>query len=196
MHPFGCTNNTSIWMHCSLEISMEYAELIKKALAGRSARRAAQMWDIPPSTLDRYMRGDRMPDYNTGLRIAKEAGVDPAEAFEVFAAEERNKKAKNFKLQMGFASIGQLGVIAAICTAVILFLTPIGANASPVPHNSAKASAGYDLYYVKYDAFVKSRSAGARCVPAIFQIDDSPLACQPPPRTIEIAAALLSRAHL
>jgi len=53
-----------------------------------------------------------MPDYNTALRMAKEAGIDPAEAFEVFAEEERIHKVKNFKLQMGFVQTDLLLFIA------------------------------------------------------------------------------------
>lgn len=70
-----------------------------------------------------------MPDYATGLKIAKEAGVNTAEAFEIFADAEETHRVKNFKLQMGFAHSGFLAVIAAITLVVTLFLTPGKAEA-------------------------------------------------------------------
>jgi transcriptional regulator with XRE-family HTH domain len=91
---------------------MNYREMIDSALKGRSVNSMAKAWGLPQPTLDRYIKGERMPDYNTGLKIAKEAGIDPAEAFEVFAAEERNHKVKNFKLQMGFVQTDLLLFIA------------------------------------------------------------------------------------
>lgn len=91
---------------------MNYREMIESALKGRSVNSMAKVWGVPQPTLDRYVKGERMPDYNTGLKIAREAGVDPAEAFEVFAAEERVHKVKNFKLQMGFVQTDLLLFIA------------------------------------------------------------------------------------
>jgi transcriptional regulator with XRE-family HTH domain len=95
-----------------LEIAMDYYELIDKALDGRTVSAVAREWGVPQPTLYKWVKGERMPDYNTGLRIARDAGIDPAEAFEVFAAEERNHKVKNFKLQMGFVQIDLLLFIA------------------------------------------------------------------------------------
>ncbi len=83
-----------------------------------------------------------MPDWNTGLKIAKEAGIDPTEAFEVFAEEERTHKVKNFKLQMGSAKIGSLAAIAGISLAVTLFLTPQKAEALTYASASTQTSDG------------------------------------------------------
>lgn len=71
---------------------MNYARLIAKALNGRSVNKAAQDWGMPQKTLDRYAKGERMPDYQTALIIAKEAGVDPGEVMRICAAEEAKKK--------------------------------------------------------------------------------------------------------
>jgi transcriptional regulator with XRE-family HTH domain len=91
---------------------MNYQELIELALNGRTVSAAARSWGVPQPTLHKWVRGERMPDYNTALKMAKEAGIDPAEAFEVLAAEERNHKIKNFKLQMGFVQTDLLLFIA------------------------------------------------------------------------------------
>jgi transcriptional regulator with XRE-family HTH domain len=73
---------------------MTYEELIAKALKGRSRNAAAQAWGMPQKTLDRYAKGERMPDYQTALIIAKEAGVDPGEVMKICAAEEAKKKTR------------------------------------------------------------------------------------------------------
>lgn len=71
---------------------MDYSQLIVKALKGRSVNKAAQDWGMPQKTLDRYAKAERMPDYQTALIIAQEAGVDPGEVMRVCAAEEAKKK--------------------------------------------------------------------------------------------------------
>lgn len=68
---------------------MEYQELIEKALNGRSVRRAAMMWDVPPPTMDRYARGERMPDVGTILKIIEDSGVSADEALKIIAAQEQ-----------------------------------------------------------------------------------------------------------
>ncbi|MHA4871596.1 helix-turn-helix domain-containing protein [Duganella sp. PWIR1] len=108
---------------------MNYEEMIAKALKGRSVNSMAKAWGIPQTRLDRYVKGIHMPDYTTGLKLAKEAGISPGEAFEILANEEQHHKAKNFKLQMGFARSGFLAVIGAIAMVVTLFLTPGKAEA-------------------------------------------------------------------
>ncbi len=81
---------------------MKYSELIEKALKGRSVNSMARTWGVPQPTLAKYMQGDRLPDYDLALKIALEAGVEPGDAFLTLAQEQRNLKAKNFKLQRGF----------------------------------------------------------------------------------------------
>lgn len=71
---------------------MDYQDLIAKALRGRSVRRAAQMWDIPAPTLDRYARGERTPDVGTILKIIEDSGVSADEALKVIAAQEQLQK--------------------------------------------------------------------------------------------------------
>lgn len=80
---------------------MKYAELIELALKGRSVNSMARTWGVPQPTLAKYMQGNRLPDYDLALKIAIEAGVEPGDAFVTLAEEQRNLKAKNFKLQRG-----------------------------------------------------------------------------------------------
>ena len=77
---------------------MDYAELIAKAIKGRPTLAMSKLWGIPNQTLVRYVKGERMPDFDTAMKMVKEAGVDPAQAFEALAAEERLLKSKQFKL--------------------------------------------------------------------------------------------------
>lgn len=108
---------------------MNYQDMIVIALQGRSVTAAAKAWGVPQPTLNRYVRGERMPDYSTGLKIARDAGVEPGEAFEVFAEEERSHKVKNFKLQMGFTDLPLIATVAGLMFTVTLFLTPSRAEA-------------------------------------------------------------------
>jgi plasmid maintenance system antidote protein VapI len=100
---------------------MNYEELIVKALKGRTVTEAARNWGVHQPTLDRWLKGQRMPNFNTALRIAKEAEVDPGEAFEVFAEQERLREVKNFKLQMGFVQNGMLPLLLT-CAALADFI--------------------------------------------------------------------------
>lgn len=100
---------------------MKYAELIEKALRGRSVNSMARTWGVPQPTLAKYMHGERLPDYDLALKIAVEAGVSPGDAFEALAEEQRNLKARNFKLQRGFVQITTL-LSMAIGSATILVL--------------------------------------------------------------------------
>ncbi len=71
---------------------MSYRELIEKALHGRSVNQAAKDLGMQQTTLNRYARGDRLPDYDDALRLAHEAGIGEAEAFQILAAEAARKK--------------------------------------------------------------------------------------------------------
>jgi transcriptional regulator with XRE-family HTH domain len=99
---------------------MNYSELVGKALKGRSVTSVAKQWGVAQSTMDKWVKAERMPDYNTALRIAKEADVDLATAFEVIAEEERNHRARNFKLQMGFVQIELLLFLATLGIAPLI----------------------------------------------------------------------------
>lgn len=114
---------------------MNYDELIAKALNGRTVNAVSKVWGVPQPTLSRYTKGERMPDWNTGLKIAKDAGIDPKEAFEVFAAEERSHKVKNFKLQMGYVHTTLLTVMSAFALLVTLFMTSAKAESLTYAEN-------------------------------------------------------------
>lgn len=91
---------------------MNYQELIAKALKGRPVMTMAKAWGVNNVTLTRYVKGERLPDFDTALKMAKEAGVDPGEAFETLATAERMHKAKQFKLQSGFVQIQHIALLA------------------------------------------------------------------------------------
>lgn len=73
---------------------MDYKELIELALQGRSVNSAANALGIPQPTFQRYVKGERMPDFDYGLRIVQAAGVDLQEAFLLLATTEREYKRK------------------------------------------------------------------------------------------------------
>jgi hypothetical protein len=92
---------------------MEYQELIAKALNGRSVNSMARQWGVAQPTLDRYVKGYALPNYDLALKIVKEAGIDPAEGFEILAKQERQHRVKNFKLkaQDGFVQTDLLFIL-------------------------------------------------------------------------------------
>ncbi len=71
---------------------MSYKELIERALHGRSVNQAAKDLGMRQNTLNRYARGERLPDYDDALRLAHEAGIDDAVAFNILAEEAARKK--------------------------------------------------------------------------------------------------------
>ena len=81
---------------------MSYRELIAKAMQGRSVNQTAHDLGMPQPTLNRYVRGDRLPDYTTAFLLAKEAGVDPREMFLALVEEEAKKKGALEKITEGF----------------------------------------------------------------------------------------------
>ena len=91
---------------------MNYSELIARALNGRSTYAVAKLLGINQVTLSRYIKGERLPDFDTALKLANEAGVAPGEAFETLAAEQRMHKSKQFKLQSGFVQTDLLLFLA------------------------------------------------------------------------------------
>jgi hypothetical protein len=112
---------------------MTYQELIARALHGRSVNKAAHEWGIPQKTLDTYAKGKRMPDYQTALLIAQEAGVEPGIVLRICAAEEALKKPRGMFAEMGYAA-------AAILVSVNLFLTPSPSEAAPVLKGNSEQS--------------------------------------------------------
>lgn len=71
---------------------MSYQELIAKALHGRSVNKAAKEIGIPQQTLNRYARGERLPEYSMALLLAEEAGMDLKEVFLMLAQEDARRK--------------------------------------------------------------------------------------------------------
>lgn len=83
---------------------MSYRELIERALHGRSVNQAAKDMGLAQVTLNRYVRGDRLPEYAQALVIAKEAGVDPREALMTLAKEDAKRKGLE-KISEGFNTL-------------------------------------------------------------------------------------------
>jgi hypothetical protein len=92
---------------------MNYDELIAKALNGRSVNSTARAWGLPQPTLDRYVKGVSLPDYDLAEKIFADAGVDDGTGFKVLAEEARNRKARTFKLkkQDGFVQTDLLFIL-------------------------------------------------------------------------------------
>ena len=76
---------------------MTYKELIEKALNGRSVNKAAKEIGLRQVYLNRYKNNKSLPNYCDALILAKEAGINAAEAFEIFAEEERTRKEQKGK---------------------------------------------------------------------------------------------------
>jgi len=105
---------------------MNYQEMLQKALQGRSVCEVSRLWGVPQSTLNRFIRGERLPDFHTALRIAEEAEIAPGDALRMLAKEEQIRKIKNFKLQSGFVQITLAAALAlgAVSTNFILCQIP------------------------------------------------------------------------
>lgn len=71
---------------------MDYKTLMELALQGRTVNDASRALGIPQPNLHRYTRGERIPDFDYGLRIAQAAGVDLSEAFIILAEAQRRYK--------------------------------------------------------------------------------------------------------
>ncbi|EHP38872.1 hypothetical protein OR16_34743 [Cupriavidus basilensis OR16] len=71
---------------------MTYAELIEKALRGRSVNKAAHDMGITQTLLNKYKLGVNLPGFLNALILAKEAGVSENEAMRVLALEEAKRK--------------------------------------------------------------------------------------------------------
>lgn len=120
---------------------MTYDDLIAKALKGRPVLQASKDWKIPQPTLRKYVKGERIPDYQTALIIAKEAEVSAAVVMQIFAEEEAKKKPRSMFAEMGYAA-------ATIIVSVNLFLTPSPTEAAP-RLASSQSEVPSNLYYVK-----------------------------------------------
>jgi transcriptional regulator with XRE-family HTH domain len=108
--------------NCEKEISMNYEELIAMALKGRSVLSMSKQWGVAHGTLNRYVKGERMPDFDTALKIANEAGVDPGEAFETLAKTEQIHRSRQFKLQSGFVQIQACALLTIVALSTSLYI--------------------------------------------------------------------------
>jgi len=99
---------------------MTYDDLIKKALKGRTVNKAATDWGIPQSTLDRFSKGNRLPDFQTVVLLAKEADVSIEEVVRICAQEEARKKPRRIFLEMGLATAMSVLVATFIGLATLL----------------------------------------------------------------------------
>jgi hypothetical protein len=118
---------------------MEYAELFKAALKGRSVNQASKDWKIPQGTLAKYANAARVPDYQTAMILASESRVSPTDVMVILARLEASKKPRSLFPEMGFATMGA-------CAVVILFLTPAPSRAAMTDTVLHRTNT---LYYVK-----------------------------------------------
>ena len=77
---------------------MTYEEFIANALQGRSVNSLAKQWGVPQTTLNGYVLGRSMPDFSTAMIMAKEAGIEEAEAFKLLASEDAKRKNRSEKI--------------------------------------------------------------------------------------------------
>lgn len=101
---------------------MDYQTLIAKALNGRSVNSMSKVWGVPQGSLARYVTGERLPDFDLALRMAKDANVDPTDAFEALAEMQRIHKSRAFKLQSGFVQIQTLALLAIVSASCIFYI--------------------------------------------------------------------------
>jgi hypothetical protein len=69
-----------------------YAELIAKALKGRSVNATAKDWNVQQRTLDRYVKVEMLPDFRTVIKIVEETAVTYEEVIAALAIEETKRK--------------------------------------------------------------------------------------------------------
>lgn len=107
---------------------MEYADLIAKAIGTKSVNARAKELGIPQRTLANYAAGERLPDCDAAIVLAKAAGVSIEEAVLAIAAKKaelRPERVHSF-LRPAMASV------LAFVVSVNLFLTPTPSQAAPV----------------------------------------------------------------
>ncbi|BCM15195.1 hypothetical protein ACNRBV_04140 [Ralstonia pseudosolanacearum] len=73
---------------------MSFREVIAMALHGRSVRQAAMSMGMYQQKLDRFYKGQCLPDYDDAFKIAKESGMDAGEVFKILADEMADRKSK------------------------------------------------------------------------------------------------------
>lgn len=100
---------------------MEYRNIVRLALKGRSVNQAAKDWGIPQKSLDTYVKAERLPDYATAFLMANEAGVEPGVMFAALAMETAKRKNRP----------------APALAAVLLAVAIVGNFVSPSPAEAA-----------------------------------------------------------
>ncbi len=115
---------------------MSYKELIERALHGRSVNQAAKDLGMRQNTLNRYARGERLPDYDDALRLAHEAGIDDAEAFNILAEEAARKKQAK--------SSGVMRHAGAIAATVVMAVTGVMGGAADAKAQEMARPAGIE----------------------------------------------------
>ncbi len=73
---------------------MSFRDVIAMALHGRSVRQAALSMGMYQQKLDRFFKGQCLPDYDDAFKIAKESGLDTGEVFKILAEEMAERKSK------------------------------------------------------------------------------------------------------
>ena len=68
---------------------MNYEELIEKAMRGRKVLPLSKEWGVAAKSLDRYLNGERVPDFYTTSKIIEDSGVPANEAVKIIAAHEQ-----------------------------------------------------------------------------------------------------------
>jgi plasmid maintenance system antidote protein VapI len=81
-----------------MEFTMSYLETIANALHGKSVNATAKAWGLPQSSLDRFVRGERLPSFAIALKIADEAGIPHGEMLEILAQEEERRKKTSYNI--------------------------------------------------------------------------------------------------
>ncbi|MDP3671714.1 MAG: helix-turn-helix domain-containing protein [Telluria sp.] len=84
---------------------MSYLEMVTKALKNRSVNSLAKEWGVKQKTLDRYVKGETLPDYATAKIMAKEAGISAAEMLDTLAEEEVKRRSKLEKISASFRTL-------------------------------------------------------------------------------------------
>lgn len=106
---------------------MTYEEIIAKALAGRSVNRAAGDWGLTQATLNNYVLGRRVPDYQTAILLADASGCDLASVMKACAVKELELKPHEFfkkflKIRTGAKSDSEASTLYVMSNALRQFL--------------------------------------------------------------------------
>jgi transcriptional regulator with XRE-family HTH domain len=71
---------------------MDYIEVMRRAINGRTVNAAAKDMGLPQQSLSRWVNGKNIPDYSSAAIIAAEAGVSLGEMMRVLVEEDQRRK--------------------------------------------------------------------------------------------------------